>query len=339
MVLYLDWLDVCRMVRGLGLTRFLQELMTTLEADFRRWCAFTFGPRHVTKLPEGNIDLMPCADAQHYAFKYVNSHPANPLKGMRTIVAFGALAEAETGYPCMIAELTLLTAMRTAAVAAIGARYLARPDAEILGIIGTGAQSEFVVEAMRIARPIRKVRFYDKDPAAMEKFSSNLCGKGMILQPCLNASQIAESADILVTATAPKGAARILSVDDVHPGQHIHALGGDALGKTELDPRLLPRCKIVVEAWNQARYEGEIQNDPNVQVHGELWEIVCGDKPGRETAEEITLFDAVGVAVEDFSSLRLLYCLAKSMQIGKRLPLVPQEGEGKDLYGLLCREV
>lgn len=164
-------------MQAVGLDNFYTHIIAALEADFGRWDEFILSPRHATHYPHGVIELMPCADQQLYAFKYVNGHPGNPLKGKLNVVAIGLLSDAGTGYPLMISEMTLLTAFRTAATAVLAAKYLAREDAKSLAIIGTGAQSEFQVLAFTSFFRLEEVRFYDIDPQAMAKFSKNLASQ------------------------------------------------------------------------------------------------------------------------------------------------------------------
>lgn len=325
------------LVRRVGLEVFNARLLETLEQDFARWQAFQLSPRHATHYPHGVIELMPCADDRLYSFKYVNGHPSNPQQGKLSVVALGLLADVASGYPLMLCEMTWLTALRTASTAALGAKYLARLDSRVLGIIGTGAQSEFQVRALSGVRHIETVRYFDVDPKAMAKFAHNLGGGGQRLVPCNSASEVVAGSDLVVTATAAKHKDRILTDEMIGPGVHIHGLGGDCPGKTELDPALLDRAKVVVEYLPQSREEGEIQNRPEAKIHAELWELVSGSKPGRESADELTLFDSVGFALEDYSALRLVHEMAGETGIGEEVDLIPDLEDPKDLFGPLLK--
>ncbi len=112
-------------------------------------------------------------------------------------------------------------------------------------------------------------------------------------------------------------------------------MGGDCPGKTELDVSLLQQSKIVVEYVPQSLIEGESQQCPSDSVYAELWELVCEKKPGRLNAQEITLFDSVGFALEDFSILRVVYALAEDCQLGMDLALIPKLDDPKNLYALI----
>jgi len=330
--------NLCALVRHIGLEAFNARLLHALEQDFARWQEFHLSPRHATHYPHGVIELMPCADDRLYSFKYVNGHPANPIQGKLCVVALGMLAEVESGYPLMLCEMTWLTALRTASTAALGAKHLARVNSRSLGIIGTGAQSEFQVMALAGVCPLETVRYFDIDPDAMAKFARNLAGRDLELIPCSTAAEAVEGVDLVVTATAAKHKDRILTDGMIGPGVHIHGLGGDCPGKTELDPALLDRVKIVVEYSPQSREEGEIQNRPHANIHAELWELVTGRRPGRETDEEVTLMDSVGFALEDYSALRLVHELVQETGMGDEVALLPDLADPKDLFGPLMAE-
>jgi len=278
---------------------------------------------------------MPCADQQHYAFKYVNGHPGNPLKGKLTVVAIGLLSDVDSGYPLMISEMTLLTALRTAATGVLAAKYLAREDAKSLAIIGTGAQAEFQVCGFAAYFQLEEVRFFDTDPKAMVKFSRNLSGQKFTLIPCSSIIETVRHADIVITATAAKRRQSLFEFEDISSGTHIHAMGGDCPGKTELSAEFLNQVKLVVEYKSQSLVEGEVQQCEANLVYAELWELVSKNKPGRQNHQEITLFDAVGFALEDYSILRVVHELAKEYQLGAELPLIPELNDPKNLFGLL----
>ena len=116
---------------------------------------------------------------------------------------------------------------------------------------------------------------------------------------------------------------------------HFHAMGGDCPGKTEFCPGVLEKCTVVVEFMAQSLEEGEVQNSSAEVVHAELWELVNSSKPGRTSDDEVTLFDSVGFAAEDFATLKLVYRLSEELGIGQSLPMIPQPDDPKDLYGLL----
>ncbi len=334
-MLVLDVPDMQNLFRKAGLTALNQQLIQQLEDDFRHWHQFIKSPRHATHYEHGVIELMPCSDQQLYSFKYVNGHPNNTQQGKLCVAAMGALADVSTGYPLMICEMTLLTALRTAAVAALSAKYLARPDSTVLSIIGCGAQSEFQAMAIQSIFGIDELRIYDTDRQAMLKFSENVQDQCSKIIPCASIKQAVKPADIIITATAAKQAVELFTLQDIKPGAHIHAMGGDCPGKTELGKDLLSHSKLVVEYREQSLLEGEIQQLDESSVYAELWQIISEEKNGRESNDEITIMDSVGFALEDFSTLKLIYKLAKELKLGKQIELIPELDNPKDLYSMI----
>ena len=324
--------DIQQMVRQVGMDAFMSQLIEALRNDFRAWESFQKSPRFVNHLNHGVVELMPICGKDYFAFKYVNGHPDNPKQHKQTVVATGMLTDVETGYPLLISEMTLLTAFRTAAVSGLASSYLARKDSKRIGIIGTGSQAEFQVLAHHAALDIQHIQYFDIDDNAMTKFSNNLKNYHFDLVACEDAAATLNGVDIIITATAEKIQARILKNEWVESGVHINAIGGDCSGKTELDPDILHRSKIVVEYLEQTKQEGEIQDFDISKIHAELWQIVKGEKPGRESENEITLFDSVGFALEDYSILKHVYLLAEKMNIGEQLNMIPDIEDPKDLF-------
>jgi ornithine cyclodeaminase len=327
--------DIQELIRIVGLEILFQRIISALEQDFWRWNQFFLSPRHGTYYRDGVIELMPCSDDQLYAFKYVNGYPGNPLKGKLSVVAIGALSDAADGYPLMISEMTLLTALRTAAAGVLAAKYLARENSKSLAIIGTGAQAEFQVLAFAGSFQLQEVRFFDTDPMAMAKFSENLSGQKFRLTPCHDPVEAVRGADIVITATAARKRQSLFRFEDIAPGAYIFAMGGDSPGKTELSAELLEKTKVVVEYKLQSLLEGEVQQCKPDIVYAELWQLVCKHKPGRQNDQEITLFDSVGFALEDYSILRVVYDLAEKHQLGAELDLIPELNDPKNLFALL----
>jgi ornithine cyclodeaminase len=314
----------------------LREIAAVIETDFRRWDSFDRTPRLPAHSPQGVIELMPTTDGVHYSFKYVNGHPGNARTGLQTVAAFGLLAEVATGYPVLLTEMTLLTALRTAAMSAVAARHLARPGVRTHALIGNGAQSEFQALAIRALTGADRLRLFDTDPAATAKLMRNLAPLGFSLVACDSAEDAAAGADIVTTVTADKRNARVLAANAVAPGQHLNAVGGDCPGKTELPPELLPRCAIFVEHPPQTRVEGEIQQLPSDHPVTELHRVIAGTASGRRGPEDITLFDSVGFAIEDFSALLWLKGRV-TPDLCQPLDLIADPDDPRDLWGMLMR--
>ena len=174
MVDYIGVSDIQRIVNALGPAEFIARLAGEIEADYRRWPEFEKSPRLANHSPVGVIELMPATDGTLYSFKYVNGHPKNTAEGLLTVTAFGVLADVDTGYPLLLSELTVTTALRTAATSALAAQKLARPDSRVMALIGNGAQSEFQAIAFHRLCGIRELRVYDVDRQATAKLERNL---------------------------------------------------------------------------------------------------------------------------------------------------------------------
>src|ERR1700730_7307083 len=150
-----------KIILEIGVERFLVELADFIEADFGRWESFDKKPRIPYHSAEGVIELMRTSDGAVYGFKYVNGHPKNRRDGRQTVTAFGVLADVATGYPLLLAEMPILTALRTAAISALAARHLAPQGARTMAIIGNGAQSEFQALAFKALVGVNSLRLYD----------------------------------------------------------------------------------------------------------------------------------------------------------------------------------
>lgn len=329
--------NMMRLVHAIGVERFITDLAGYIEADFRRWPEFDKTPRVASHSRDGVIELMPTADAESYGFKYVNGHPGNMRAGYQTVTAFGVLASVSTGYPLLLTEMTLLTALRTAATSALVGRYLAPEGAQVMALIGNGAQCEFQALAFRALCGINRLRLYDIDPRATEKALRNLRAQGFEVTACASAQAAVEGAQILTTCTADKQFATILTDNMVGAGVHLNAIGGDCPGKTELHPDILKRAEIFVEYPPQTRIEGEIQQlDPDHPVT-ELWQVMRGEVPGRRDARQITLFDSVGFAIEDFSALRFVHERIAGTDFFEPLDMLADPDDPRDLFGMLDR--
>lgn len=326
--------DLKSVLKQITLKHFLLELIQRLQRDFSRWDEFKKTPRHAIYYPGGVIELMPISDNDRYSFKYVTGHPGNTLNNKINVVALGLLSETSTGYPLCISEMTLLTALRTAATSAMAAAYLVKPNAQSMAIIGAGAQAEFQILAHYWHLNISRINYYDHDPQAMAKLADNLAGLGLHLHAARNVEDAIDNVEIITTATAAKIKNQVLIQEWIQPGQLINAIGGDCPGKTELDVRILQHSKVVVESFEQTRHEGEIQQLYD-SVYAELWEIISGKKPGRKNPEDVFVFDSVGFALEDFTILNYVYELCLEYNLGQDQDLIPHLANPKDLYGLI----
>jgi ornithine cyclodeaminase len=340
MVNYIGTARVRELVERVGPARFIEALAGEIAADYLRWSEFDKSPRHASHSAGGVIELMPTSDGRLYSFKYVNGHPRNTAAGLLTVTAFGVLSDVATGYPLLLSEMTFVTALRTAAISALAARHMARAGGRTMALIGNGAQSEFQAIAFHHMLGIRELRLFDTDPAATAKLVRNLEAlrlAGLEVRVCAGAADAVRGADIVTTVTADKRNALILTPDMIEPGMHLNAVGGDCPGKTELHADILrgAGARIVVEFEPQARIEGEIQQlDASVRVT-ELADVLSRRQAGRLDERDVTIFDSVGFALNDFSALRYLQRLDRESGDGERIDLIPRLDDPKNLFGAL----
>ncbi|ABG31054.1 ornithine cyclodeaminase [Roseobacter denitrificans] len=329
--------NMMKLVHHIGIETMLKGLADYIEDDFRRWDLFDKTPRVASHSKEGVIELMPTSDGEVYGFKYVNGHPKNTREGLQTVTAFGLLATVDTGYPVLFSEMTVLTALRTAATSAMVAKHLAPKNAQTMAMIGNGAQSEFQALAMRVICGVDTLRMYDVDRAATDKAMRNLDGFGFTLVPCSTPEEAIEGAQIITTCTADKQYATILTDNMVGAGVHINAIGGDCPGKTELHADILTRSDVFVEYPPQTRVEGEIQQMPEDFPVTEMWQVINGTATGRTNERQITLFDGVGFAIEDFSALRYVRDQLAETGLCQELDMIADPDDPRDLFGMVLR--
>jgi ornithine cyclodeaminase len=340
MVNYIGLNGIQQLVQAIGIGEFIERLAGEIEADYRRWPEFEKSKRLASHSPVGVIELMPTCDGRLYSFKYVNGHPENTAQGLLTVTAFGVLADVSTGYPLLLAEMTVSTALRTAAMSALAAQKLARSDSRVMALIGNGAQSEFQAIAFHRILGIRELRLFDVDARAMAKLERNLRSMPELTDlrvvRAASSADACKGADIVTTATADKRKAAILTPPMIRPGMHLNAVGGDCPGKTELHADILrmPEARVVVEFEPQSRLEGEVQQMPADYPVIEFAQIVRGDAVGRASERDVTVFDSVGFALEDYSTLRFLYSLLHERGAPRdEIDLVPHLQDPKDLFG------
>ncbi|MBO9422042.1 ornithine cyclodeaminase [Labrenzia sp. R4_2] len=329
--------NMMRNVRAIGAETFMRGIAEYIEQDFRRWESFDKKPRIPAHAPQGVIELMPASDDEYFGFKYVNGHPGNTRTGMQTVTGFGVLSRMSTGYPVLFTEMTILTALRTAANSALAAKYLAPKNSKTMAIIGNGAQSDFQCLAFKDMLGITDIRAYDIEPAASLRLARNLAHSGLNVTICKTPEDAIEGAEIITTVTADKRYATILTDNMVGSGVHINAIGGDCPGKTELHKDILLRSDIFVELPEQTREEGELQQLDADHPVTELWQVYAGHAEGRTSDTQITLFDSVGFAIEDFSALRYVNDMLPSTGHFEKLDLLADPDDPRDLYGMVLR--
>ena len=259
--------------------------------------------RQVLSVSEHNgfLGVMP-AYGRALGAKLVTFYPNN--QGLPTHHAMIQLFRPETGEPLVTMDGRLITEMRTAAVSAVGTDLLARKDASVLAILGSGVQARSHLEALRLVRHFREVRVWS--PRNADKFAREF---DLIASP--SAEKAVRGADVIVVATS--ATTPVLLGDWLSSGMHINAVGATRPNWRELDDEVLRRARIYVESRDAASKESGdvIAAGP---IFAELGEVVARVKPGRQSKEEITLYKSVGVAIEDVFAADLVYRRATGVQ-------------------------
>ena len=333
---YLSAERVAEIINRKGVAECIAGVASYIEQDFLRWNDFDKCARVANHSEVGVIELMPVTDATSYAFKYVNGHPTNHRYNLPTVMAFGVLADVQTGTPELISELTISTAIRTAAMSAVAARALARPGSKTMALIGNGAQSEFQAIAFHHLLGIEMFHLFDIDSAATDKLVANLTRLGLKSQRFSSTREAVKGCDIVTTVTADKTNATILTPDMIEPGMHINGVGGDCPGKTELHADVLRKGPVYCEFEPQSRIEGDMQQMPADFPVTELWQVLAGKVAGRSSADQVTIYDSVGFALEDYSALRYMRDLAAELNMSETISLIPTLANPKNLFGFLA---
>ena len=267
-------------------------------------------------LPEyhGDFRAMPAYMDGSAGVKWVNSHPRNPeTYNLPSVLGMYILSDPATAVPLAVMDATLLTALRTGAAASVAAKHLARPDARSVGFVGCGVQARTILDALRVVFDDLQVVTADRSADAAATFAAEVGGSVGNLSSAV-------ACDIVCTATPSHRP--IVRHEWVRPGAHINAMGADAHGKQELESSLLMTAKVVIDDWQQACASGEVNvplSDGSLtrdDIHGSLGDVVSGAVPGRETDDEITVFDSTGLAVQDVALARLVYEQAREAGVG-----------------------
>lgn len=275
---------------------------------------------------QGDIRVMPSylPTYEISGVKVVNVHPHNPSKyKLPSVMATIILISPKNGAPLAILDGTAITNIRTGAAGGIATKYLARKDASILSLVGTGVQAETQLLAIIKVRKIREIKIYDINPKMAKKFQKKFQYLRIPIVICSSIEECVKDADIISTQTPVREP--IIKAEWIKPGAHINAIGADAPGKEELDWEILKKGKVYVDDWEQASHSGEI-NVPlekglikKEDIKGEIGEVICGKIPGREKEEEITIFDSTGLGIQDLVCAYQVYKIAKRKRIGKKI--------------------
>ena len=296
----------------------LDECIAAVEAGFRRQAeGGAVGPGVLgLHVPDGGFHIKAAGLklARFYVAAKINANfPDNMARrGLPTIQGVVVLSDGLTGRPLALIDSMEITALRTGAATAVAARYLARPDARVATVVGCGRQGRIQLAALARVRPLERIHAVDADPSLAARFAREMSAQlGLDVRSAASVTEAAPGSDICVTCTPSHRP--LLRRVDVAPGTFVAAVGADNEHKQELEPALMAAATIVVDSLEQCAAIGDLHHALAAgavsidQVHAELAEVVAGQKPGRRSAEEITIFDSSGVAIEDVAAAAAVY--------------------------------
>jgi len=269
----------------------------------------------------GDFRAMPAYIEGSAGLKWVSVYPNNPKKGIPTVMAMIIYNDPDTGFPLAIMDGTEITNYRTGAGGGVAAKYLARPNSKTFGLIGAGQQAKTQLLAVSQLFKLESILVWSHVREEIEKLK--------IEHPDLpiKSARIEEAAacDIVCTTTPVRGF--IVKREWISKGAHINAIGADAPGKQELEPAILRDAKVVVDDIAQATHSGEVNVAikrglfKKSEIYATLGEIVTGTKKGR-VADEITVFDSTGLAIQDIATAKMLFEKAKAQDIGHEFNVI-----------------
>lgn len=258
--------------------------------------------------------------------KWVSVHPGNRKKALPTVMAIIILSDPSNGLPLCVMDATYATALRTAAAGGVAAKYLARGDSQKVALIGCGMQAKTQLLALKELFDIKQVNVWGLDRQEALLFIREMRRPGMGMAAADSVKDCVKDADIIVTTTPSRRP--LVRLEWLKKGVHINAIGADAKGKQELDPMILKRAKVVVDAWEQASHSGEI-NVPlrngklsKKDIYADIGEIVAGRKRARSGEGEITVFDSTGLAIQDTAIANIIYRKARRLKKAKYASLL-----------------
>jgi alanine dehydrogenase len=277
---------------------------------------------------DGDFRAMPAyiEKLDRCTLKWVNVHPRNSISGLPTVMAVIILSDPRNGLPLCIMDGTLATNLRTGAAGAVAAKYLARKDPRMIGMVGCGAQAKAQLQALGSLFDIPMIKVWSRGGICVKEFIKAMKRPGCDIYESMSIKECVRDCDIIVTTTPSRKP--LVKSAWIKKGAHINAIGADAKGKEELDPEILKNAKVVVDSWAQASHSGEI-NVPLIgglisknDIYAELGDIVAGKKKGRTSPEEITVFDSTGLAIQDAAVADLIYRAAIRKKLGRWIALI-----------------
>jgi alanine dehydrogenase len=266
---------------------------------------------YVDAPPHGDFRAMPARGDGLAVLKWVTSFPRNVERGLPAVAGALLVSNADTGELAAILDCAAVTSLRTGAAAAVSTRVLAAPSARAVGLIGCGVNGAWAARCLDAAGYGPGVCF-DPRPEASGALADELGWAA-------GTREEAARQDVVVTLTP--GRAAVIGASDLRPGQHLAVLGADAAGKSEVEPQALARCRLFCDDWEQAAGGGELAGAVAAGVVSrddvtQLGDVIAGRSEGRRSAEEITLFDSTGLAIQDLGIATAAYEAWRQGRIG-----------------------
>lgn len=278
-----------------------QSMMTgLLHTDARR------GDFHVKT---GGLQL----DRLYFGLKSNGRYPENQQQlGLPNVQGVIYLADGDNGTPLALMDSARITLLRTGAAAAVAAKFLTPEEPAVATICGCGKQARIQLEAIASVRTLIKVYAYARDPGRVATYCNEMSAKlDLPIEPAATLKEATQQSSIVVTCTSARRF--FLNIADVAPGTWIAAMGADSTYKQEIDPRLMSGNKVVADIASQSKQVGEFHHAieqglvSERNLYAELGEVVAGQKPGRETPDEIIIFDSTGTALQDVAVASVVY--------------------------------
>jgi alanine dehydrogenase len=254
------------------------------------------------------------------ALKWVNVHPNNRRFGLPSVMAVIVLSDPRNGLPLCIMAGGYPTSLRTGAAGGVAAKYLARKNSRVVGMVGCGAQARTQLQALLQLFKLKEVKVWGANPHEIKDFIRDMKKAKVKFTGIKEIEECVRGSDIIVTTTPSRKP--LVKLEWLKAGAHINAIGADAKGKQELEHWILRKAKVVVDSWEQASHSGEInvplsygqitKND----IYTDIGQIVSGGRKGRTSAREITVFDSTGLAIQDAAIADLIFKAAIRKKVG-----------------------
>jgi alanine dehydrogenase len=258
---------------------------------------WTMPPKvYVPAYPAGDFRAMPAIGAGHALLKWVTSFPGNPAQGLPTVTGLALLSDSSNGMLLAAFDAAAVTALRTGAAAVLAAETLGRRDAAAAAVIGAGVNGEAAAETF-VARGGRDVLVYDVDASRAEEVAARVGARPASREEAL-------AADLLVTVTP--GRQIVFDRGSIRPGQHVSLMGADGPGKQEIAAGELQRLRVFCDDWEQASHNGDLVHAVEAGSVArsdvtQLGDVLTGAAEGRRSAEDSTVFDSTGLAIQDLA--------------------------------------